>query len=339
MAKSKSFFGLRQGSTKSLTFQVLRGEQITKDRVTNVTNPQTKAQMQQRLITPMVASARATLKTLVNHSFEGVTYGEPSLKVFSSLNMASGGLTKIVSYVPKGAMDTGLADFIISRGSLTPITVTGNGPQTNKRLYEGIETSLKSANMSEGVTPFNADNSMLTEAFINAFLKANPTIKEGDQITILGCYQGDEYDYTANADNEENIAYYHRYLISRLILDTTTPQTQFTASAVSNNISLTDGYFQIGIGNIGADGIVTVKPIYEPAKNKLLAACCILSRKTDNVWQRSSQRLTILNDSATADPGYSEVIYSYLKSSNAKSTKYLNSGVDGVDITGGSTSA
>lgn len=50
MAKSKSFFGLRRGSTKSQTFSVLRGEQITKDRVTDVANPKTSAQMRQRVL-------------------------------------------------------------------------------------------------------------------------------------------------------------------------------------------------------------------------------------------------------------------------------------------------
>lgn len=36
MAQSKGFFGLRKGSTKSLTFSVLDGKQITKDRVYDV---------------------------------------------------------------------------------------------------------------------------------------------------------------------------------------------------------------------------------------------------------------------------------------------------------------
>ena len=48
MAKSKSFFGLRRGSTKSLTFQVLDGVQITKDRVSEVKNPRSVSQMKQR---------------------------------------------------------------------------------------------------------------------------------------------------------------------------------------------------------------------------------------------------------------------------------------------------
>ena len=86
MAKSKSFFGLRTGSTKSLTFQVYRGQQITKDRVTRISNPRSEAQMRQRAIIPIVAARRAALKGLVDHSFEGVAYGDQSLRKFSELN-------------------------------------------------------------------------------------------------------------------------------------------------------------------------------------------------------------------------------------------------------------
>lgn len=50
MAKSKGFFGLRTGSTKSMTFSVLRGQQITKDRVEGGANPKTFPQMVQRMI-------------------------------------------------------------------------------------------------------------------------------------------------------------------------------------------------------------------------------------------------------------------------------------------------
>ena len=47
MAQSKGFFGLRKGSTKSLTFSTLDGKQITKDRVYDVKNPRTENQMRQ----------------------------------------------------------------------------------------------------------------------------------------------------------------------------------------------------------------------------------------------------------------------------------------------------
>lgn len=50
MAKSKGFYGLRKGSTKSMTYSILKGQQITKDRVEGGANPKTYSQMTQRMI-------------------------------------------------------------------------------------------------------------------------------------------------------------------------------------------------------------------------------------------------------------------------------------------------
>lgn len=117
MAKSSSFFGLRTGSTKSLTFQVYRGQQITKDRVTKVSNPRTTLQMEQRSKLPIVAAARSALKGLVDHSWEGVTYGEPSLRNFSSKNLSAGALN-VISYATPDAPSPGIAEYIVSQGTL-----------------------------------------------------------------------------------------------------------------------------------------------------------------------------------------------------------------------------
>ena len=118
MAKSTSFFGLRTGSTKSLTFQVYRGQQITKDRVYRVSNPRTDAQMKQRAIIPIVAASRAALKGLVDHSFEGVNYGNDSLKKFSEINLRSGAL-RVDSYAPNGYSNPGFASLKVSKGTLS----------------------------------------------------------------------------------------------------------------------------------------------------------------------------------------------------------------------------
>lgn len=86
MAKSSTFFGLRRGSTKSLTFQVSDGKQITKDRVSEVKNPRSQAQMVQRAIMKTASSAYNAGKKIFDHSFEGTTYGQPSMSLFRSLN-------------------------------------------------------------------------------------------------------------------------------------------------------------------------------------------------------------------------------------------------------------
>lgn len=87
MAKSTGFFGLRKGSTKSLTFSVLDGKQITKDRVYDVKNPRTEAQMRQRMLMTTVGAAYKMLKSIADHSFEGYSSGMQCMRQFNSRNL------------------------------------------------------------------------------------------------------------------------------------------------------------------------------------------------------------------------------------------------------------
>lgn len=85
MAISKSFFGLRRGSTKSLTFSILNGRQITKDRVAFVKNPNTIAQRLQRMkFLAMQLLLNAGLGDIIDHSWENKKYGSESRQYFSS---------------------------------------------------------------------------------------------------------------------------------------------------------------------------------------------------------------------------------------------------------------
>lgn len=87
MALSKGFFGLRKGSTKSLTFSVLDGKQITKDRVYDVKNPRTEAQMRQRMLMTTIGAAYKTLGSIADHSFEGYSSGMQCMRQFNSRNL------------------------------------------------------------------------------------------------------------------------------------------------------------------------------------------------------------------------------------------------------------
>lgn len=123
MAKSKSFFGLRRGSTKSLTFQVLNGRQVTKDRVYDVKNPRTFSQMQQRMVMATAAAAYAGMREIVDHSFEGITYGQPTMSEFIRLNakMLRDGLIagdNTLFYNPYGNRQILPNPYIVSKGSL-----------------------------------------------------------------------------------------------------------------------------------------------------------------------------------------------------------------------------
>lgn len=87
MAKSKGFFTLRRGSTKSLTFSVMNGQQITKDRVTSVANPKSEKQQYQRAIMATVMAAYSAMKAICDHSFEGKRKGSENQREFMSSNL------------------------------------------------------------------------------------------------------------------------------------------------------------------------------------------------------------------------------------------------------------
>ena len=184
MAKSNSFFGLRTGSTKSLTFQVYRGQQITKDRVYRVSNPRTYGQMTQRALIPIVAAARSALKGLIDHSFEGVPYGEASLKEFSKQNLRAGALS-VTSYSPNGVSNPGFADLIVSNGS---INVSYDVEST---------TDDNSVKTDQAFTPFKfpkADKGASADVilkYLETYARTNNValIAPGTQLSFLTIYQ------------------------------------------------------------------------------------------------------------------------------------------------------
>ena len=186
MAKSKSFFGLRTGSTKSLTFQVYRGEQITKDRVYRVSNPRTEAQMTQRSLIPIVAAARSALKGLVDHSFEGVPYGEASLKEFSKLNLRAGALS-VTSYSPNGVSNPGFANLIVSNGTIsTPYEVA-----TSKQISNTVTNSNESTPKLSFPTAKAGDSADAIFKYLETYARTNNVdfIAPGTQLTFLTIYQ------------------------------------------------------------------------------------------------------------------------------------------------------
>ena len=169
MAQSKSFFGLRTGSTKSLTFQVLNGKQITKDRVYNVKNPQSLSQMQQRALMATAVTAYSKLKEICDHSFEGVEVGSKSMSEFIKLNLAK---------LSKDAPDCNITEYksgvyannyyVVSKGSLVPPVIEYNSDLVS------IKTGVKDS--GEGVTWGNVATSM--------------GIKKGGMLTIMSAGNG-----------------------------------------------------------------------------------------------------------------------------------------------------
>ena len=366
MAKSKSFFGLRTGSTKSLTFQTYRGQQITKDRVTSVSNPQSAAQMDQRLLLPMVANARTRLSGLIDHSFEGVPYGYQSLQKFSSMNLQKGALT-VTSYVPKGFSDPGRANFIIADGSLNPplqdpaivndtLLLFSSGlagpEEPQKKIFPAMPAGTKGSTVM-----YYLNRYMATEASLSWF-------SPNSQLTFLGQGSNKSAKYTAT-DGSEKVYPLSGFAVMRIFCPAAYPAEKIAGTAltvdelkdyhddndkfvlaedvpagglnkvrletVGVSLSMTIGFFQTIEGEL-PEFEFGFSPSFHAVEDIFALSCaCIFSQLDGAVWRRSRTRLTVIDSSKAATK--EDVIGGYMKS-GSESTKYLNTGTDGAGIVG-----
>ena len=338
MAKSKSFFGLRTGSTKSLTFQVYRGQQITKDRVTRISSPRSEAQMKQRALIPIVAASRAALKGLVDHSFEGVAYGEQSLKKFSELNLRAGTLT-VESYSPNGYSNPGFADLIVSKGTLGVFPSekcynTENGDRTSQIFH------IPAAGKNElKFTAAEKDND--ADAILNTMAAWGKTdcewVAPGNQLTFLTVSNvGTVYV----GKNEASLSTFD---INRLLFPSaeTTPLQLIDVNGsykLVNNV--TEGASKVELYNSTVTMVINYNKVskeltieVQPTNNGSGSTCeggaLIRSAYLNGTWKRSSTTISYPKD---VDPQYTYEMWRSYYQSTGTSAKYLNQGNEGTGI-------
>lgn len=344
MAKSKSFFGLRTGSTKSLTFQVYRGQQITKDRVFRVANPRTDAQMTQRALIPIVAAARAALKGLIDHSFEGVAYGEASLKEFSKQNLRAGALS-VTSYSPNGVSNAGFANLIVSNGSINaPYTLTSENADNIVNSKDDSFPAFKFPKTDQGAS---ADAIL---KYLETYAKANNAeiIAPGTQLSFLTIYQSGTVKvnagkgtidaptsgfvldriYIPNGDSDSDNA---KEINGKWTVFNNVAQDAKSATLVNSNGDMLT--FLCGDAENATGAIqITSMPKETTANNNNCGMALILSRYENGVWKRSQSRLTI-GFEPSVKYSFEDWLSTY-KATGVASKKYLNTGNESTGIQG-----
>ena len=327
MATSKSFFGLRRGSTKDFTFATYRGQQVTKSRVTSVANPQTLYQMEQRMRLVQVANAATKLKGLINHSFEGVPYGQESISRFRAMNLTKGVLTP-ESWVPKGVGDCGVADFVIAKGTL---------PEIKGKFVETDRKSAPQVDLRQPQLQSTKEDTLASWVIENGFM-------DGDQLTFLAGFQ-----YGPSVIVNGKAVYFHRFAIERLILrldeqgrvklgEEDGDNWSFTSSSDPNSqVSIVGEFFEFTIASSKESTRLStgVKFVAQPYASSLNFSYdmfgCILSRKDGEVWRRSfCQMATKAVPSYVVS--YDDAAPTYIKST--ASNKYLNLGPQNTGILG-----
>ena len=327
MAKSKSFFGLRTGSTKSLTFQVYRGQQITKDRVSRISNPRTDSQMVQRALIPIVAASRAALKGLVDHSFEGVAYGDQSLKLFSSLNLKAGALT-VASYPPNGYSNPGFANLIVSRGTINVNFDIQASGRSSVAMFPTSAQAMTHKAYDAGAPATN----LLRELAEWAAEAGDVSIFEpGTQLSFLSLLQDGyvgEPRVSLSKFNIDRILFPGGNSLNTQLEDVNGPWKIKDAVAANANsftlinsqrdeiyIYLDHGYITMQVSPGGYDDVIGM--------------AIIVSKYVNNQWKRNNARIVLTSD---PDPVYTYAQWRATYEKTGASAKYLNQGGEGTGI-------
>ena len=344
MAKSKSFFGLRTGSTKSLTFQVYRGQQITKDRVYRVSNPRTDAQMTQRALIPIVAAARSALKGLIDHSFEGVAYGEASLKEFSKQNLRAGALS-VTSYSPNGVSNPGFADLIVSNGSINvPFNVEYQERYNTISTIGNTFPRFKFPKTDEGASAGEIFK------YLESYARKNNVqiFAPGTQLSFLTIYQSGSVK--VNTGNGTIVAPTSGFVLNRIYIPNGDSDSE-NAKEINGKWRVANGIAQdaseVNLFNDKGDILtfrcgdaenerasirIVSNPKVPDANNSSCGLALIFSRYENGVWKRSQSRLTI-GFEPSSKYTFEDWLSTY-QTTGAASKKYLNTGDEGTGIQG-----
>lgn len=314
MAKGNLFLGQAKGKVGSVVFSRAFGQQITRTKPASVRNPKTIGQNTQRAVLATIAKDAALLTPIVDHSFANVQYGAESVRHFRKINMGI------------------LRNMLLSSvGTNYNLSAKGAGAVPNAlKISEGTLPAFSSAYQSNVVTFYQGGAlSGLTEVSVQSFRQAYPYLQGGDQLTLVKLVKTagsledgdavfalkvDRMVFASDAfDDAESLIIGDDGYIDEFKLD-------LTKTTNKSMLSVINGGGGNGLG-VGTDS------------DNTYAAALILSRKVNNVWQRSIQYLELTNFDDAADNQAAIDSYGASASLN-EDTEYLNQAEDSTPETG-----
>ena len=267
------------------------GKRLARIRQTDVKNPKTKGQIIQRMILATAAKAFGLMKSICDHSWQGVSYGGVSQSYFlkkaverirkfvaDSLAAMPASITDPLQWVglarPDSLGETGIG-LQISEGTIPSVNATyaevGEG-DNKKTVLDHF------GNLIAGVTQ---EDGAKTQAVMNAI-----GAKVGDQITAVallanGLFVKSRYVIKADATAEQ--------LNGGWPTDDDTEGGAFdpTDTIVSNDVMIVPDNNKLKVTSNTSD---------------VAASAIIISRKDGNDWQRSTQYLMPTGAVDNVDP-------------------------------------
>ena len=215
MAKSKvggtrAYIRGRIGSDVYSVGKTSKGarQQVVRSLAEQVSNPRTQEQMKGRMIMSTVMQAVSALQPIIDHSFDGLPVGQPSISEFIRRNYAlvkadvaahpaSGNFFGLVKYQEKGAR---AGKYIVSSGTAAlPAAVTGD----DSAMIIGLTATTLTVGGLKAALGLSADG-YLTYVLLSAakgaqFVRVQLTTELADETAISADNVGSLFTVSGNA--------------------------------------------------------------------------------------------------------------------------------------------
>lgn len=327
MAKIMSpLVGQGKGKIGAQVLYRANGEQLIRARAIEVKNPRSNAQMAQRMAVATSAKLTAALRGIVDHSFEGVPYGEASVRFFNSkatliikaaINNPNRGWAPVV---PGDAPIGTCPNIPLSKGSLSPVNIS-------------FEKTFAGRNGI--ITPtFLASEGFSSEMQLGEFLVA-AGIKKADQLTFVTA-KSELYDSAYNVEEQFSGL---RFSFARVnfnleAADSLPAFVEDSSGNVAFNPAVLDAEKSSNVNSIVFSNEASGLALLSVGEGYFVAAAVIRSAYVGGDWQRSNTELETLWGTFTGEGQqdgysvglnyYSSVLECYRKGKTATEDRYLN---------------
>jgi len=200
MGKLSGIISKISGSAGNVTFKVRNGETIVSEKVTQVRNPRTNAQMQTRTKWGNIIAMYKGIRPLLNYGFENKPKNLSDYNMFVKVNMQRPAVYLTKQQVAGGACVACAYQF--TQGSLPAIVLSGTGNGTKTDIYLGSLTISGTTTVAQ---------------FSQAVVENNADYKYGDQISFFRIQQ---------KTNEETGIPYCQFSASKVVLDAADTETK-----------------------------------------------------------------------------------------------------------------
>lgn len=215
MAKGNMLLGQARGSVGDLVFSRSNGKQVIKSKAGEVKNPQTTAQLIQRIILNTVSQAYSKMQDICDHSFEGIANGQMSMSYFmqKNINLLRYTLSQIGDlnasapcFAPIGNNGLASNSYVIAKGSLAEIVPQVSGGAVAIALTENTYAAVLAATgcqRGDQLTIITVDGVDLSDQkFVFSRIILDPVAQDGTQLGLETEFISGNAINAANPRNE-----------------------------------------------------------------------------------------------------------------------------------------